>query len=209
MKKAILFDIDGTLLDAYDFIFEAVKYTLLFHNHPYPTEEKIKQAMGKSLVEFYKVLLPRIDPLILAQTHDKFQHDKFHLVKLFPKVLQTLQKLKAKEFLIAAVSNRTRKSLHYSLKLAEIHEYFDVVVSAEDITNPKPHQEHLLFALKQLKVEPGNAFMVGDTDHDILAGKNAGVKTVGVTYGFFGVSIRQTNPDFVIDDLEEILKLLN
>ena len=208
MKKAVLFDVDGTLLDAYDFIFEAVKYTLLFHNHPYPADKKIKQAMGKSLVEFYKVLFPRADPLILAQTHHKFQHDKFHQVKPFPKASETLQKLKSEGFLIAAVSNRTREGLKHSLKLAEIFDYFNLIVSAEDVTNPKPHKEHLLFALREFKVKPANAFMVGDTDNDIQAGKNAGTKTVGVTYGFLGNSIKDYNPDFVIDKIEELLKVL-
>ncbi|MBI2086378.1 HAD hydrolase-like protein [Candidatus Daviesbacteria bacterium] len=66
----------------------------------------------------------------------------------------------------------------------------------------------MLTALGKLGVEPINAYMVGDTGDDILAGKNAGVKTVGVTYGFLGKDIAQYNPDFIIDDIEELFKIL-
>lgn len=207
-KKAVLFDVDGTLIDAYDFVFEAVKHTLTIHKHPFPSQKIIQKALGKSLLEAYKVFAPTIDPLILAKTHDEFQKGSIKLVKLFPKAKKVLEKLKKEGFLLGIVSNRTRKSLHYSLKLAEIHEYFDVVVSVEDIATPKPDKEHVLTALKQLKIHPKNAYMVGDTSADILSGKNAGVKTIGVTYGFAGKTITDHNPDFVIDDLEEILKVL-
>ena len=209
MKKAVLFDIDGTLIDTWDFVIGAFKYTLNFHNHPQPADKVIKSFMGKPLLEFYKAAFPNIqDATQFAKTHHDYQVDKFDLGKPFPKVKQTLKKIKTQGIFIAAVSNRTKNSLHKSLKIAKIDQYFDLVVSAEDVKNPKPHKEHLMKALKHFKVSPKNAFMVGDTDHDIMAGKNAGTKTIGVTYGFFGQSIKETNPDFVIDDMKELLGVL-
>jgi len=208
MKKAVLLDVDGTLLDAWNFVFNAVRHSLTAYGYPYPTEKNIKKVMGRPLTEFYELLLPETDPLILAKTHQKFQDENFHLVKAFPKAKKTLQNLKNSGFLIAAVSNRTRESLLRSLKAAEIFEYFDVVVSADDVRNPKPHKEHLLFALEQLQVKPANSYMVGDTDQDILAGKSAKVKTVGATYGFLGSEIKKYQPDYLIDDIEELLEIL-
>ena len=208
MKKAVLLDIDGTILDAWGFVFNAVRHSLTTHGYPYPAEKNIKKAMGRPLIEFYELLLPETDPLILAKTHQKFQEDNFHLVKSFPKAKKTLQNLKNSGFLVAAVSNRTRESLLRSLKVAEIFVYFDTVVGADDVRNPKPHKEHLLVALNQLKVTPANAYMVGDTDQDIVAGKSAKVKTVGVTYGFLGPEIKKYNPDYLMDDIEELLEIL-
>ncbi|MCL4366439.1 HAD-IA family hydrolase, partial [Patescibacteria group bacterium] len=95
-----------------------------------------------------------------------------------------------------------------SLKHVGILDYFDIVVGADDVNNPKPHQDHVLAALQKLGVEPENAYMVGDTDHDILAGKSAGVKTIGVTYGWLGQDIKKYKPDYVIDDIEQLLKIL-
>ncbi len=74
--------------------------------------------------------------------------------------------------------------------------------------NPKPHKDHPLKALEILEVDRKDAILVGDTDKDILAGKNAGIKTVGVTYGWIGEEIKKSQPDFVIDDIEELLDIL-
>lgn len=208
MKKAVLFDIDGTLLDAWQFVFGAFEYTVDFHKLKLPPEEILNSARGKTLLEFYQTVFPNLDAQILAKTHDNFQKDRFDTHKLFPKAKYVLKKLKKRGFLLAVVSNRTRVSLHTSLKMVGIDKYFDLVLSAEDVQNPKPHEDHLLIALKHFQVHPSNAFMVGDTDHDILAGKNARVKTVGVTYGFSGKSIKEAKPDYIVDNLVELEEIL-
>lgn len=208
MKKAVLLDIDGTLLDSHDFVFSAVRHTLTTHGYSYPTKTQLKKVQGKALMDFYQMLLPEVDIAKLAQTHVEFQKNNFHLVKPFPKIIKTLISLKEQGFTLAAVSNRMRESLLKSLKHVGILDYFDIVVGADDVNNPKPHKDHVLAALQKLGVEPENAYMVGDTDHDILAGKSAGVKTIGVTYGWLGQDIKKYKPDYVIDDIEQLLKIL-
>ncbi len=208
MKKAILFDIDGTLLDTWDFVMEAVRNSLALHGHSRPAEKEIKKALGKSLEEFYQALLPSVSTQKLACTHHQFQEENFHLIKPFPKIKSTLKALRKSKFLLAAVSNRKRKSLIKSLEMTGIFAYFDIVVCADDVSNPKPHQKHLQVALEYLKVKPENAYMVGDTNQDILAGKNAKIKTVGVTYGWLGKDIVKHQPDFVIDGIEELLQVI-
>ncbi|MBU1000359.1 HAD-IA family hydrolase [Patescibacteria group bacterium] len=208
MKKAILFDIDGTILDTRDFVFNALRHSLTTHGYPYPTEKNIKKATGSPLTEFYKVLMPGADVSVFVKAHVEFQENNFRTIKIFPKAEETLKSLKNDGFFLAAVSNRTRKSLLRLLQYAGVHDCFDAVVSPDDVTNPKPHQEHLLFALKKLKVKPENSYMVGDMAQDILAGRNAKVKTVGVTYGFLGQDIAKYGPDYLIDNIEDLLKIL-
>ena len=208
MKKAVLLDIDGTLLNAWDFVFDAIKHALTFHEISHPTDSQIKKAMGRALTAFYRELLPGADPAVLAKTHQDFQEKNFHTLKPFPKAKKTLKRLRSSGFLLAAVSNRMRGSLLHSLKVAKMLDYFDVIVSADDVVNPKPHREHVLVALKKLEVEPTNAYMVGDMEMDILAGKAAKVKTIGVTYGFMGKDIAKHNPDYLIDNIEELVKIL-
>lgn len=211
MRKAILFDIDGTVLDAEDFIFGPVRNNITTYKLSYPSDAKIKKALGKPLTQFYEILIPGVDRALLsllAKTHREFQEKNPHLIKPYNKTKDTLKKLRDKGFLLAAVSNRFRAGLVQSLKSTEIFDYFDAIVCADDVKNPKPHQEHLLVALEQLQVESDNAYMVGDTDQDILGGKNAKVKTVGVTYGFAGKDISKYKPDFLINTIEEILEIL-
>lgn len=208
MKKAVLFDIDGTILDAKDFVYEARAYALKFHGYELPSEEVVENATGRAIKEFYHMIVPEADAAELAKTHQEFQEKNFHLVKPFPNTKKTLKALKKAGFAIAAVSNRTRESLHRSLKISKLIDYFEIVVSAEDVKNPKPHQDHVFAALNFMEVEPGNAYMVGDTEHDILAGKNAKVKTIGVTYGWLGKNIAKYEPDYLIDKIEELLSIV-
>lgn len=204
-----MFDIDGTILDSYDFVYEALKFSAKTHGVSIP-EEAFRKVMGHPLLEFYKLLLPNEKDISrFVTTHKDFQKDKFHLIQPFPEVVNTLKTLKKKQFLLAAISNRTSQSLLYSLKLVGILEYFDVILGADDVKNPKPHKDHLLTALKKLGVKSKDAYMVGDTNEDIKAGKNAKVKTIAVTYGFLGPEIKECNPDFVIDEIEKLLKILS
>lgn len=208
MKKAILFDIDGTLLNSWDFIYDAVKHAISTQQILQPTDEQIEDYIGKALVAFYQALLPEADSEALAKAHREFQERYFYTLKPFPKTRKTLIKLKNQGFLLAAVSNRTGNSLHRSLKLTKIFDYFDVIVSVDDVSHPKPHKEHLLTALRKLKVAPESAFMVGDMEQDILGGKNAKIKTIGVTYGFLGKDIAKHSPDYLIDDIEQLMDIL-
>jgi pyrophosphatase PpaX len=84
----------------------------------------------------------------------------------------------------------------------------DYVVAFEDVVNVKPHPEPVYKALKFLGVGPENTVMAGDSDADILAGKNAGTSTVGVTYGFHGMRIVESGPDFLIDSINEIVPIV-
>ena len=205
--KAVLFDMDGTILDTSDFVFSAVEYTLTQHNLTI-TEEKLSQAKGMPLLDFYKYIFPDQDFELLRKTHHDYQQTRFDLGKLFPGVKKVLKKLKSEGVLIAAVSNRSTESVTKSFKLVKAYDFFDAIVTYEDVKNPKPHKDIPLKALELLGVDKKSAIMVGDTDADIQAGKNAGIKTVGVTYGWMGEDIKKSKPDFVIDNIEELLKIV-
>lgn len=207
MKKAVLFDVDGTLLDTWDFVYLAVKHTLKTEGKSV-TEENIKNAMGRTLAEYYKTLLPDIDPKNLVKLHREFQEVNYSLIKSFPKVRKTLKNLKKSGYLLVAISNRARESVRRSLKLSKIYSLFNLILTPEDVKHAKPHKEHIHKALTNLVVRPQDAYMVGDTDQDILAGRAAGVKTVGVTYGFWGKDIAKHKPDYLIDKIEDLLKIL-
>ncbi len=207
MIKAILFDIDGTILDSYEFIYAAFQYTLEKHQKVV-AEDLIIQASGKPLVEFYQFILPEDDAELLAQTHREWQEDKHHLAKPFYSVIETFKQLKKKKIKLAGVSSRTSTSLIKSLKTHDVYKYFDLVLGFDDVENPKPHPEQLLKAMKVLKVKKTETLMVGDTEKDIQAGQAAGIKTAGVAYGWMGENIKDLNPDYVITDLEELLKVV-
>ncbi|MBI2017702.1 HAD-IA family hydrolase [Candidatus Daviesbacteria bacterium] len=207
MKQAVLFDIDGTLLNTWDYVMKAFMYTLLAHGID-KTEKEISSVFGKTLKECYEILAPGSDPLILCKLHDEYQTENPHLVKPFPGLKLVLDQLRTAKFSIAAVTNRSKNTLYHSLKGAQIYDYFDVILAVEDVKNPKPHPEHALTALKQLNINPKRAYIVGDTEVDVTLGKNARIKTVAVTYGFGGKNMAHAGADFVIDDLGDLMKII-
>jgi pyrophosphatase PpaX len=84
----------------------------------------------------------------------------------------------------------------------------DVVVAAEDVTNPKPHPEPVLRALKILGAEPADAIYVGDSVHDMESGRQAGVRTAAALWGPFGrAQLERTEPTHWLEQPAELLGL--
>ncbi len=206
--EAALFDIDGTILDTDQFVFQAFKHSLMVHRGREVNRDDISFVLSKPLEECYILLEPDYDSKKLAQTHRDFQRANLHLSIPFGNSSDVLRRLSEAGVKIAAVTTRGSDSLNKTLELAGILGYFDAVISADDVTNHKPHPEPVQKALEILMSSPQRAIMIGDSEVDVLAGKQAGTKTIGVTYGFHGEKVRESNPDYVVDDISEVLPLI-
>lgn len=206
--EAVLFDLDGTILDSGDFIFGGFKHSLYKNAKKRIKWEDIEHVLGKPLAECYSILFPEGDVEILCKTHRDFQAKNAHLVKPIASSKAVLEKLVDSGIKSGVITNRHADTLKDSLERVKFESLFDVLISVDDVTNPKPHPESLIKALKRLKVFPSRALMVGDTEVDVLAGKNAGVKTVGVTYGFHGARVADAKPDFLIDDISQLIGIV-
>ena len=204
---AVLFDIDGTLLDTKELIFQAFYHTLLKCNISM-TREQAFSFPGMKLAEYYKFFAPDFDTEELSAEHRKFQDKNLHLTKIFPNVSETLDQLFKAGFKKAAVTNRGGGSVTPTLELTNILHYFSAIVTVDDVVNPKPHPEPIVKALALLNVKPHRAIMIGDTEVDIIAGREAGVQTIGVSYGFHGRRIAESKPDFIVRDIKDILSII-
>jgi pyrophosphatase PpaX len=206
--RAILFDIDGTLLDTFDFIYGAFDYALHLHGiEPLP-RDRISELMGGPLEEVYATMAPGFDTASLAEAHRVFQSEHLALASLFPHTLEVLEELKRRGLKLAAITTRSLRTSVRSLEMTGIAKYFDIIISAEDVSLHKPHPEPLLKALDGIGVKPEDAVMVGDTHADIMAGKNAGTRTVAALYGFGGKRLLDLKPDYAIDELGELLTIV-
>lgn len=206
--KLCVFDVDGTLIDTREFIVSAFEYTLTKHGLPVPTRDEIMSKIGKPLAIDYKNITGIEDTTELCLTHRVFQNENQNLVKIFPGVLETLQKLKDKDIKLVVATNRSKITLHASLQHVGLDNSFDLVISVEDVQNNKPAPDCVLKAMEFFSISPADTFMIGDHGVDIQAGKAAGVKTIGVTYGGAGQAIASSQPDFVINEMKEILDLI-
>lgn len=203
-----LFDIDGTLLDTTAMIREAMQYT---YRTVYKKDIEIDQIpilVGKTLRQCYELFGPVEDMEVIRDTHSGYQDKQMHLVKPFEGVIETLTFLQQGGVKIGAVTNRS-SHVNVLLNVTKIHTFFDCVVTIDDVRETKPHPEAVNLALRKLNQTADRALLVGDAHEDIIAGKAAGVDTVGVTYDVLGETIRDFKPDFVIDSFSELLQFFS
>ena len=208
MIKAVFFDVDGTLLDTTEYIYQAFEYSLKKNNRPSIERGLLSPIMGKSLEDCYKyiTLLDEVSDLIDA--HREFQFSNSHLSKPFPQTIETLDTLRSKGIAIAAITSRARDSALETLQKADIYPLIDYFIGYEDVVTPKPDPEGIHKALTFFSLQVSEVAMVGDSPADVEAGRNAGVKTIGATYGFHGKDIVKSQPDNIIDDIKEIIHIV-
>jgi len=209
--KAILFDLDGTLIDSVKDLANSVNYMLAQLSLPGHTTEEIRGFVGDGVQKLIK--------RSLGQTHmDKFadafaafmEHYSIHCTDntvLYPGVAETLPPL-TEQYLLGIVTN---KSLNFSIKILHtlgIKSYFKEVLGGDSLPVKKPDPAGIFFLAEKWGLDPGREIiMVGDHATDIEVGKRAGCKTVFIEGGI-GI-IRDLIPDRVIRSITELPSLLD
>jgi phosphoglycolate phosphatase-like HAD superfamily hydrolase len=180
--RAILFDVDGVLIDSNKVIIRLFKETAKKMGLREPTDEEIKRLMGQSLEDNIKFLWPECDVKRFAKMYRK----KFVKIKIppFKNASESLEKLKKCEFKLGVVSGKKRFYLEKNLREANFDlNLFDVIISAEDSKEHKPNPKPILIACETLRVKPKETLYVGDSRFDYEAAKSARVNFIAVLSG--------------------------
>jgi phosphoglycolate phosphatase len=186
MIKLIIFDLDGTLVNAYPAVSQSVNYTLNALGFAPRTHAEIKRSVGggdrKLMVHFVGEELADRAIAIYRPHHTRALAVK-GAVKLLPGALGTLKYLKGKGYKIAIASNRPTKFTRIILKVLGILAFFDIVLCADRADRPKPYPDMLLAIVKRLRFEKNEVLYVGDMTIDINCGHRAGIPVVAVSTG--------------------------
>lgn len=207
--NTVLFDLDGTLVDTNDLIIASFEHTLA---HFFPNEKKefdIIPYVGEPLVDSFRRLDHEraVDMVEMYRVHNAEHHDL--LIKEYDGVFETVQELKQLGIKLAVVTNKVRDAALRGLEIARLDQFFDVVVTFDDVKKAKPHAEPIMKALADLDAQPETALMVGDSQFDIEAGNNAGTYTAGVAWSLKGKEfIEHLQPDYVIDHMSEMIDIV-
>ena len=208
---AVLFDLDGTLIDSIGLLLECVHHT--FEGRlPAPTDEEWIAGIGtplrKQLAE-YTTTDDEIEEL--TQRYRNFQrehHDR--LTWAFPGVIETLQELERRGNPMGVVTSKSNEMMDRGLAYVGAIDFMKTRIGMDSCTVHKPEPEPVLVALRELGYQPHEALFVGDSPHNIASGNAAGVTSVAALWGpFTREQLDQQNPSRYLDRITDLPALLD
>lgn len=204
---ALLFDLDGTLVDSIDLILRSVRHAFAGYPGRIPTDEEWRAGIGRPLATALRDFAPddgEVERLIGRYREYQLAHHDA-LVRAYDGVVPTVRALARAGHPLAVVTSKADWLARRALELVELGELFEVVVGCDSCVRHKPHPEPVERALALLGVRPAEALFIGDSTHDVEAGRAAGVFTVAVTWGAFTRSeMEGAGADAVIHDITEL-----
>lgn len=209
--KLIILDFDGTLGDTADLIIRTMQATIKELNLPSRTDKECGDMIGLRLIEIPNVLFPEYGDIseLYASTYRRLFHE-FNTegaVVLYPNVMETLLELKRRGKTLTIASSRSHASLAEYIESLGLSDVISYILGANDVKEGKPNPEAIFKTLERFNFNADEAIMIGDTVFDINMGKNAGVRTCGVTYGN-GSRESLADADWIIDDFGRLLELI-
>ncbi|MEX1052706.1 MAG: HAD-IA family hydrolase [Patescibacteria group bacterium] len=215
MIKAVLFDIDGTIVNSLGNYLQVYKKTINHFGFNFSDSEVADRCFNKSEEDITK-------GLGIPEKAEEFRYYYFDLtkktipsLKLFPDVISTLDFLISKKIQIGLITFAYNWYMYKIVNQFNLAKYTKVIIGFNDVKNAKPNPEAVNKACKILQIKEEDSLVIGDSKNDMLMGKNAGSKTAyyipeenSKFYNFEAV-VNEINPDYQIKKLSEILGLVD
>jgi len=209
---AVLFDLDGTLVDTVPLIIECYKAMMMRHRGHAGSIEEWLTTIGRPLsASLADIARDAQEAEALLATYIEVQdglHDK--MVTLFEGMSEVLSAANGQGFPQAIVTSKGRWMTDRSIAVSGFEGHFPVIITADDVTRAKPDPEPVHLALDRLGIAASRRVLfIGDSLHDLESGHAAGVQTVAVTWGALGEStLREGAPDFLVRTVRELIPIL-
>lgn len=219
--KAVIFDLDGTLIDSAPDLRTACNKVLAQYGYRPITIEETMTFVGNGAAKLMErafrasgkavdVDHGEIDRLTTAflEFYEGHEADE---TRIYQGVVPTLHQLQKKNLRLALCTNKPSRPTLNLLKDLGLQDFFDVVVGGDELEHKKPHPQMIFHVLDRMQLSACEAVMVGDSPNDIEAAKQASMLNVAVSYGYRKVSVEELGADIVIDrfcDLPDVLATL-
>lgn len=209
--ELLCFDLDNTLAKATKAHITAFQKAFKIHKLKPKTYNQILNVFSLASIDMIPKLYPKLTKqqiLNVTKTHDiLFQTETKKYIKIIPGVKETLKILK-NNYKIAILSNANKSNVYTALKQCNIKpDLFDLILTADDIKQHKPHPEGILKAKRILDCK--TSYMIGDSIYDIQAGKAANAKTIAVnTDPDSKNKLIKEHPLFLISSIKHLTKIL-
>lgn len=209
--RAVLFDLDGTLIDSTRLIIESYHHTMRVHRgQTFPDAEWI-QGLGTPLrAQFRRFTDDAAEVERMIATYREWNlahHDR--MVRGFPGAVEVTRALKDGGARLGIVTSKNRHGVQLGLTLCGFDGLFETIVTSDDLQASKPDPAPVLAALTALGEPAGTTLFVGDSPHDIAAGRDAGTRTAACLWGPFERSVLAAErPDYYLDSVLDLPPLV-
>lgn len=205
--RLIAFDWDGTLIDSALTIVECIQEASREMGLPVPSHERASHVIGLGLHDSLRIAVPELARdryMDFAQRYSSHFLARENSMALFPGVANLLESLRLRGHQLAVATGKSRRGLDRALAASGLGPNF-VATRCADETMPKPDPAMLKELMRELDVAPGNLLMIGDTSHDLEMARNAGVDSIGVSYGAHPAEkLRTLMPTALVSSVAEL-----
>lgn len=205
---AILFDVDGTIIDTTDAIIDSLKRVLIELTGEKYSDEELYVSLGitgNMTMDMFGVK----EKEKAIELWDRYFYEQYDKVSFFPNIPEMLGEVRSMGYLTGLVTSKTRSELSYERVLDTIIADFNVIVCADDAERPKPNPDPILKAMDILNISDSCAIYVGDSLYDLLAARSAGVSFGVAMWGSKNPErLLELDPEYVFHDPMEVADLL-
>ena len=213
--KLALFDYDGTIVDSAIMIVEGAIAAFRMCGLPDPNPQKVRENIGKPLAIALDEYMPpgyNVTPEQISEAYRSWYAEQGRLglqnEPLYTGVVDLLKELKADEWLIGIATNKSRIGLTNGLAKHDMSNFFDITLTTDE-NIPKPNPAMAIKAMKDLGIQDKFCVIIGDTINDIGLGVNAGIISVGVTWGYNDKNLLLTaGATHLVDNASDLSKLM-
>lgn len=200
----IIFDIDGTMTSTNELIFASFNHIMNKYLNKTLTESEIVSLFG-----------PPEDVILEECTGENytearrdyynFYEENHGMAGLYPGIMDLLVFIKSKEVPLAIFTGKGRDAARITLKKLEIYDFFDLIITGDDVIEHKPSPEGIVRFLEKFGLNPADVLMIGDSPSDIKAARGAGVKIASVLWDSYSKEkVLSLNSDYVFHTVEEL-----
>ena len=214
MIKGIIFDLDGTLLDTVKDLATASNEVMKEYGFPVFSDEEIARKVGNGISKLIERCLPEDQLHLIDEAVKRFSYHYGNCylndTAPFKGMMDLLNELQDRNILLGVNTNKGSAFCENLLKekLVGIN-FFRIIGSRDNVPN-KPDPYSCKEIINDMKLNKDEVLYVGDSDVDVITGKNAGVKTVWVSWGLRSYEdVKDSNPDYMIDEPKQLLNIID
>lgn len=212
MKELIIFDLDGTLIDSKRDLADSVNAMRMHLGEPLLDDETVNSYVGNGVAALVKRALPGRDEEELEAGLrfflDYYRDHMLDATTLYPGVRAGLDELLAADVKMAVLTNKPVRFSEHLIKGLGLDGHFFRIYGGNSFEEKKPHPKGIELLMEESGIGREQTIMVGDSAVDVMTARNAQVRACGVSWGFQPETFAAAPPDFVIDDMSELVGMV-